>query len=126
VFVNNDNGRSDRPTETYLNSPEVLNVMTWWKDLADKGYFTYSGTPEAYTPEGLLFVTGKTAIHISTSAGLSNIQKFAPTMGKFEPRVTAFPLPNEDATNGMTAGGAAVWVMGGHSKLETRAAVDCH
>ncbi len=124
MFANNDNGRSGRPTEAYLDSPEVMYVMTWWKDLADKGYFTYSGTPEAYTPEGLLFVTSKTAIHISTSAGLSNIQSFAPKMGKFEPRVAAFPLPNDEATNGMTAGGASVWVMAGHSEAETRAAVD--
>jgi len=124
LFVNNDNGRSGRATEAFLDSPAMLNVFTWWKDLVDKGYFTYSGVPNAYTPEGLIFITKKTAIHLSTSAGLSNILKFGESMGKFSPRVARFPLPDESATNGVTAGGAALWVMAGHPEAETRAAVD--
>lgn len=124
LFVNNANGRDGRPTEAFLDSPEMMNILTWWNDLANKGYYVYSGTPNAYTPEGLMFVTGKTAIHLSTSAGLSNIQSFAPLMGQFEPRVAPFPIPSGDATNGITAGGAAVWVMAGHPEPETQAAVD--
>ncbi|MCZ7541014.1 MAG: ABC transporter substrate-binding protein [Anaerolineae bacterium] len=124
LFVDNDNGRTGRATEAYLDSPAMLRVFTWWKDLVDKGYFMYSGVPNAYTPEGLTFITRKTAIHLSTSAGLSNILAFGQSMGRFSPRVARFPLPDAEATNGITAGGAAVWVMGGHSEEETRAAVD--
>ncbi|MBN1680139.1 MAG: ABC transporter substrate-binding protein [Anaerolineae bacterium] len=124
LFVNNDNGRSGRATEALLDSPEMLKIFTWLKDLSDKGYFTYSGTPGAYTPEGLLFITKKTAIHLSTSAGISNILSFAGTMGQFTPMIARFPMPDADATNGVTPGGAAVWVMGGHSEAETQAAVD--
>lgn len=124
MMLDNENGRSARATETLLDSPEMLAVLTWWKSLADKGYYTYTGTPEAYTPEGLLFVSKKTAIHISTSAAISNLFKFAPLMGQFTPRVAPLPLPTDSATNGITAGGAALWVLAGHSDEETRAAVD--
>ena len=124
LFVNNDNGRSDRATEAYIDTPEMARIFDWWNDLDDSGYFTYSGTPGAYTPEGLLFVTKKTAIHLTTSAAISNIFSFAPVMGQFTPVVAPFPKPYADATNGITAGGAAVWVMAGHPDAETQAAVD--
>jgi sn-glycerol 3-phosphate transport system substrate-binding protein len=124
LFVNNDNGQSGRATETLLDSQEVLNIFTWWDEMADKGYYIYSGNPEDYYAEGLIFVTKKTAMHISTSAGISNILKFGGMMGQFTPMVTRLPLPDEDATNGLTAGGAAIWVMAGHSEAETQAAVD--
>jgi len=45
-------------------------------------------------------------------------------MGQFTPVVAPFPKPYADATNGITAGGAAVWVMAGHPDAETQAAVD--
>lgn len=124
LMVDNANGRDARPTATLLDSPEMLNVFTWWKDLADKGYFVYSGSPNAYTPEGLMFIANQTAIHLSTSAGISNILSFAPMMGQFEPVIAPLPLPHADATNGITAGGAALWVLGGHNEAETRAAAD--
>ena len=124
LFVNNDNGHSGRATEALIDSPEMLRVMTWWKDLADKGYFVYSGSTEAYPSEGLLFVSGKTAIHLSTSAGISNVMNFAPIMGTFTPRVAQLPRPDADAANGITPGGGSIWVMAGHSDGQTQAAVD--
>ncbi len=124
MFVNNDNGRSDRATEVLFTNPAMEYVMTWWGEMADQGYYTYSGSRQAYTPEGLIFVTGKTAMHISTSAGLSNILKFAPTMGKFDPVVAPLPRPTADAEYGISVGGGTVWVMDGLSEAETRAAVD--
>lgn len=124
LFVNNENGRAERATESLLDSPEMLAVLTWWKEMADKGYFTYSGTPGDYYGEGLMFVTGKTAIVLSTSAGITNTITFGELMGKFTPRITYFPKPYAEATNGVTAGGAALWVMAGHPDDETQAAVD--
>jgi len=124
LFVNNDNGHSDRATEALLTSPEMLYIMTWWKSMADNGYYTWTGQPQAYTPEGLMFVSKKVANHISTSAGLSNILSFSNTMGKFTPRVAPLPLPTPEATNGVTPGGGSLWVLAGHSEEQTRAAVD--
>lgn len=124
LIVDNDNGRSGRATESYLDSPDMLRVFTWIEELDDAGYFTYTGTPNAFTPEGLLFISTKVAFHLSTSAGISNILNFGPLMGQFEPQVVPFPKPTADATNGITAGGAALWVLAGHPEAETQAAVD--
>jgi sn-glycerol 3-phosphate transport system substrate-binding protein len=124
LFVNNDNGRSERASESLLNSPEMLKIITWWKDLKDKGYFIYSGTPDAYTAEGLMFVSQRTAMHLSSSAGINTILTFAPQLGKFTPRIAPFPVPDANATNGVTPGGAALWVLAGHPDAETQAAVD--
>lgn len=124
LMVDNNNGRDGRPTEALLDSPELLNVFNWWKTLADNGYFTYTGTPNAYTSEGLLFVSRTTAIHITTSAAMSNLFNFAPTLGGFMPRVAPLPVPSEDDTTGITPGGAAVMVLAGNSEAETQMAVD--
>lgn len=124
LFINNENGTAGRATEVLFDGPEMLNVLTWWKDLADKGYFVYSGSTEAYTSEGLLFISGATAIHLSTSAGISNVIAFAEGLGGFMPGIAPFPKPSEDATNGITPGGGTVWVMAGHPDAETQAAVD--
>lgn len=124
LFINNDNGHSARATEALIDSPEMLRIMTWWKDLADKGYFVYSGSTEAYTSEGLLFISGKTAIHLSTSAGISNVLNYSQTLGGFDPGIAPLPKPDADATNGITPGGGSVWVMAGHSDAQTQAAVD--
>ncbi len=124
LFVNNDNGRSGRATKAEIDTPEMMKIVSWWKDLADKGYFTYSGNPDAYTSEGLLFISKQTAIHLSSSAGISNMYAFAPSLGGFTPLIAPFPQPDEDSTNGMTPGGAALWVMAGHPDAETQAAVD--
>ena len=102
----------------------MLLVFQWWKDLADKGYFMYSGNPGDYYAEGLSFITKKVAIHLSTSAGISNVLSFGKMMGQFDPVVTYFPKPTVDATNGVTPGGASVWVLAGHPDEEIRAAVD--
>ena len=136
LFTDNENGHTGRVTSTNINSEPMLRIFQWWKELADKGYFTYSGKPNDYTNEGLMFITKRTAIHFNSSAALSNIvgidypddredkAGFAETLGKFTPMAAPLPKPDESATNGISVGGAAVWVMAGNSEEETRAAVD--
>ena len=124
LMVNHDNGRTARPTEALIDSPEMLNVFRWWQDLADRGFFTYTGTPDDFVGEGLLFVSKKTAIHLSSSAGIAGVFVAAPLMGQFTPVIARFPLPSENANNGITPGGAALWILAGHPDAETRAAAE--
>ena len=44
LLVNNDNGRSARADEVFVNSPEMLAFVEYWKGLADAGHYVYSGT----------------------------------------------------------------------------------
>lgn len=123
LMANNDNGRSARATEMFYDSPEMLRVVEWWKSLADNGYYTYTGTPNNYNGEGSLFGTGASAIHINSTAGIT---LFVAGFAQAGVKMGIAPLfvPGEDADNGVTMGGASLWVTGGHSDAETQAAVD--
>lgn len=123
LLANNNNGRTDRATEMLLTSEEMLNVTTWWKDMVDNGYYIYGGTPDDFNGEGLLFLTTPTVFHFNSTAGLTLFKGAFEQFG-LELGVAPLPIPNEDATNGVTVGGASVWVTDGHPEEEIQAAVD--
>lgn len=123
LLANNDNGRSARATEMLYTSPEMLNVVNWWKDLADNGYYTFSGTPNDYNGEGISFLSKQTAMTINSTAGLTLFQNFSAAQG-FELGVAGLPVPNAEADNGGTVGGASVWITSDHPEAELQAAVD--
>jgi sn-glycerol 3-phosphate transport system substrate-binding protein len=120
LFVNNDNGRSARATETYFNNDIMLEIAKWWDRLDANGYFTYSGRIGDMNGEGIAFLTQRTAIHINSSAGLSLFTNFA----QFELGVAPLPLPHADATNGVTVGGGGLWIMADQTEEQIQAAVD--
>lgn len=123
LFANNENGRTDRVTEVNWNTPEMLNIFTWWKEMADQGYYTYSGQTEAYTGEAISFLSLQTAMHMTSTAGLTNLISFSQAQG-FTLGIAPLIKPDAEANNGVTAGGAALFVTGGHSEEEIQAAVD--
>lgn len=123
VIANNDNGRSARATEMLYTDPAVELVVSWWASLAEKGYYTYSGSPNDYTGEGIRFLSKKTAMTINSTAGLTLFQNFSVAQG-IDLGVAPLPIPNEDADNGGTVGGASVWITSGHSEAELQAATN--
>ncbi len=123
LFVNNDNGRAERATEVLFDSPEMLKVVEWWKELDDAGYYTYSGALNDYNGEGIAFLSRQSAMTINSTAGLALFIRFSSIQG-FELGVTSLPIPDEDATNGMTVGGASLWLSAGQSDAQLQAAND--
>lgn len=123
VVADNDNGRTARATAVNYDSPEMLRIVEWIGAMDAAGYFTYSGTPGDYNGEAIAFLSGQTAMTINSTAGLALIQQFAQSAG-IDLGVAPFPMPSADSTNGVTVGGASVWVTAGHSEAETQAAVD--
>jgi sn-glycerol 3-phosphate transport system substrate-binding protein len=121
--LNNDNGRSGRATESLMDSPELVSIVQWWKEMADKGYYIYSGVTVDYNGEAIIFLGKSTAMHINSTAGLTNFLFFAEAQ-KFELGVAPLIIPNENATNGVTVGGASLFISAGYSEAETRAAAD--
>jgi len=123
LIANNDNGRSARATEMLYTSPEMLNVGAFYQELTEKGLFTYTGTPNNYNGEGALFGGGATVFHINSTAGIT---LFVDGFAGAGVNLGIAPLfvPNEEATNGVTVGGASVWVTAGKSEAETQAATD--
>ncbi|GAB4529573.1 MAG: ABC transporter substrate-binding protein [Anaerolineae bacterium] len=123
LMLNNDNGRTARATEVVFNSPELLNIFNWWQSMAESGYWTFGGATNDLNSEGISFLTTPTVFHINSTAGLTLFQNAFNNFG-LELGVAPLLIPNEDATNGVTIGGASVWVTAGHSEAETQAAVD--
>lgn len=123
VIANNDNGRSARASEMNYTSAAMTNVMNWLKAMDDRGYYVYSGTPSDYNGEGIAFLSKTSAISLNSTAGLTLFQRFSMLQG-VQLGVAPLPLPSADATNGVTVGGASLWVTGGLSEAETKAAVD--
>ncbi len=120
IVLNNDNGRDGRATETLYNNEAMLNVVSWWDELDANGYYTYTGRVGDDNGEGIAFLTGRTAIHMNSTAGLTLFQNFA----QFELGVSALPLPDESATNGLTLGGGSLWVMADQTEEQIQASVD--
>jgi sn-glycerol 3-phosphate transport system substrate-binding protein len=123
LYANNENGRTDRASEVFFTDEPTLNIMTWWEQMAEAGYYTYSGTTEAYNGEGALFGSGATALHINTTAGITLFVSAFADAG-VELGIAPLIIPDETATNGVTVGGASVWITDGHTEAEIQAAAD--
>jgi len=123
LVLNNDNGRTARASEIFLTAPEMLKIVEWWKTMRDNGYYIYSGKQQDYTGDAITFLSKKTAIHINSTAGLSNFIQFSGIQG-FELGVAPLIRPSAEANQGLTVGGASVFVSAGYPEAETHAARD--
>ncbi len=121
LLANNDNGRNGRATETYLDSDAMKNIFNWWKELADRGWYTYTGQLEDWNGSDAIFTGQQVAMHITSTADLLNIIS-AGEEGGFTAGAAMLPVPDE--RNGVVIGGASVWLTGGHPQEELEAAVD--
>lgn len=68
LLSNNDNGRSGRSTRVFLDSPEMLNYVRWWKRMHDSAYYytgeelDYFTAMEAFARQEIAFVVTSSAI----------------------------------------------------------------
>ncbi len=123
LLADNDNGRADRATEVFLNSEEMLNIFNWWKELADSGYYIYTGTLEDWNGSDAIFTGQQAAMHITSTADLVNITN-AGTEAGFSVGTGLLPIPDDAERNGVVVGGASVWLTDGHPQEELEAAVE--
>jgi sn-glycerol 3-phosphate transport system substrate-binding protein len=123
LLADNDNGRTARATAMNYDTPEMLRVAEWYKTLDDAGYYLYSGTPNDYTGEGITFLSKTSAMTINSTAGLALFQRFSAIQG-VDLGIAPLPTPGDDAVNGVTVGGASLWVTADGTPEQTQAAVD--
>lgn len=117
LLVNNDNGRSARATETYLNSDAAKTIVNWIKTLNDNGYYTYTGKLEDWSGSDAIFTNQQGVFHITSTADLGNLTKAAGEAG-FEVATGMLPIPDGVERNGVVIGGASVWLLKDHD-MET-------
>lgn len=122
-LLNNGNGREARATASNVDSAAGRNVFSFYKDLNDQGYLTNTGTLADTTGTNAIFGEQQALMTINSTAGLGNILAAAEESG-FELGVGVMPIPDDTERNGVSIGGASVWVAADIPAPEAEAALD--
>lgn len=118
-IVDNENGRSGRPTKANFLSPEAERSFVWFKQLYDERLWVNPGR-KAWGASRKIFLSQKSAMQISSTGGVVATEKGA--AGKFELRTSYFPIPAGIERQGVQIGGGSIWVSKGNPDDETKAA----
>jgi sn-glycerol 3-phosphate transport system substrate-binding protein len=122
-LADNGNGREARATEVLLTSDAAKTIVNWWKEMADKGYYAYSGKLEDWDGSDAIFVSGQAAMEITSTSDVVQRQNDAKANG-FELGTSYLPYPASSERQGVVVGGASIWLTGGHPEEEMQAAKD--
>jgi sn-glycerol 3-phosphate transport system substrate-binding protein len=122
-LANNGNGRDARATEVNLTDAPAKEIVSWWKEMYDKGYYAYSGKLEDWDGADAIFVSGQAAMEITSTSDVVNRQNDAAENG-FELGTGYLPYPANSERQGVIVGGASMWMSGGHPDNEMKAATD--
>jgi sn-glycerol 3-phosphate transport system substrate-binding protein len=112
LLANNDNGRSGRATEVFLNSKGMIDYVTWWKDLADKGYYTYTGQQRDWGGVDSAYLAGELAMMVDSSSDTVIHTEEAKDLG-FELLASFMPRNENVPYVGNLIGGATIWMLDG-------------
>ncbi len=122
-LANNGNGRDARATEVYLDGDAAKTIVSWWKEMYDKGYYAYSGKLEDWDGADAIFVSGQAAMEITSTSDVVNRQRDAAENG-FELGTSYLPYPASSERQGVVVGGASIWLTKDHPDNELQAAKD--
>ncbi len=115
LLANNDNGRSGRATEVYLTSDGMLDYVSWWKGLADKGYYTYTGVQRDWDGTANAFLAQEVAMLIYSSSDTTFLTNSGKEAG-FDVQASFMPYNGEKEYVGNLIGGATLWLLNGMDK----------
>ncbi|RFB15312.1 ABC transporter substrate-binding protein [Bacillus sp. HNG] len=116
LLLNNDNGRSDTPTEIGWTEEEGKSIFEWVKRMVDNGTFANYGTNGDNMVAG--FLAGDVAMFLQSSASARDVIDNAP----FEVGIAFLPHPENKDREGVVIGGASLWMIDGKPEAETNAA----
>lgn len=112
LLVNNDNGRTARADEVFVNSPEMMAFVDYWKGLADEGYYTYSGTQRDWDGTVNAFTAQEVAFILTSSGDAGGLVTSTEEAG-FEMTVARMPYNGDVDYAGNLIGGATLWLVNG-------------
>jgi sn-glycerol 3-phosphate transport system substrate-binding protein len=121
-LVNNDNGRSGYATEINLLDPAAITIMSWWKELYDKGLWINPGR-ENWSQARQNFTTQRVAMMISSTSDV-NLTENAAFEGGWEVGTAFMPVPLGFERHGVVIGGGSLWVTKDHPDAELKAATE--
>ncbi|MGE5830514.1 MAG: extracellular solute-binding protein, partial [Micromonosporaceae bacterium] len=108
LLSNNGNGRTGRSTRVFLDSPEMLNYVHWWKQMHDNGY--YLATEDLhYVTVMQAFLRQEIAFVVTTTAVAQVATTMAPQAG-IELMVGQLPRHHHDSSPGGVLGGGSFFL----------------
>ncbi len=116
LYVNNDNGRKDIPTEAVFDNEKGLKFFQWLDKMYREGTATSYG--RGWNEFRTAFLGEKVAICFDSSANLAAAIKTAP----FEVGTVRLPTIEGNDPQGCPVGGASLWMLKGPSEAEQQAA----
>ena len=121
LFVNNDNGRAGRATESNLDSDAAQRTFEWWVDLYEQDQYLNPGI-EAWGEAQQAFLTQETGMIIYSTSSIAPMKQGAADNG-FELDTAYLPSAGGDRT-GVPIGGASLWVPQGLSDAQQQATAE--
>jgi len=112
LFVNEDNGRSDRATEVYLNSDGIIGYVEWWKGLYDDGYYLYTGVVRDWGGTVHLFDAQQVAMLVTSSSFATSLTDAGNETG-YEVVASFMPYNQDIPRKGNLIGGATLYMLNG-------------
>jgi sn-glycerol 3-phosphate transport system substrate-binding protein len=114
LFVNNDNGRSDRATEVTFNSEAGVAILQWLNDMYDKGYLYYSGAQggDSWATVDQSYQTQSVAMAAYSSSDTTLYTQMGLDNG-FETVASFLPYNDDTGWTGNLIGGATMWLVDG-------------
>ena len=114
LLANADNGRSGRATEVFLESEGMLNYVGWWKDLSDKGYYTYTGLQRDWDGTSNAFLAKEVAMLVYSSSDTT----FFGDNADFTLQASFMPYNGDKEYVGNLIGGATIWMLNGMDEVK--------
>jgi sn-glycerol 3-phosphate transport system substrate-binding protein len=115
-MCNNGNGRDKNATRLLSDSPQLVKVMDWWKQMLVDGLALNTGRATADMQKA--FKAGRVAITLESTGFLGG----AISGSKFQVGTGFYPRSESSTAGGPVVGGASLWIMSDHPAYEQRAA----
>jgi sn-glycerol 3-phosphate transport system substrate-binding protein len=116
LLLNNDNGRTETPTEIGWTEEEGKSILEWVKRMVDDETFANYGTNGDNMMAG--FLAGDVSMFLQSSASSRDVIDNAP----FEVGIAFLPHPEDKERQGVAIGGASLWMIDGKPEAEQKAA----
>jgi len=119
-FIDQNNGRTGRPTKAVFNTPEGLAIFEWWNTMA-KERLMINTKVEDWTGARNLFISQKVGMIMTSTSDVALMMESA-AENDFELGTVFLPRPEGARAGGTVIGGGSLWIIGGHPDEETKAA----
>jgi hypothetical protein len=108
LLVDNENGRANRATKTFLNGENGVKILEWWKSTIDKGVGTNLGRGGSETQKA--FAASQIAMTFDSTASMRGIVNGIGDKFEVGTGYLLRPAATIDQ-GGVTIGGASVYMM---------------